>query len=135
MTLAGYCQQCRSALQPGAKFCVVCGQGTEGASEAERRQLTLLFCGLVGATELAERLDPEDFRDLLASYHAVCRDCVGRLGGHVSQLLGDGVMAYFGYPVAQEDDAARAIRAALGILEGAKLVNDGIGKRLGTEIR
>jgi len=136
MTVAGYCQQCRTALQPGAKFCVVCGQGAEqGASEAERRQLTVLFCGLVGATELAERLDPEDFRDLLASYHGVCRDCVGRHGGHVSQLLGDGVMAYFGYPAAQEDDAARAIRAALGILEGAKLVNDGIGKRLGTEIR
>jgi class 3 adenylate cyclase/tetratricopeptide (TPR) repeat protein len=136
MTLAGSCLQCRSALQPGAKFCVVCGQGTkQGSSEVERRQLTILFCGLVGATGLAERLDLEDFCDLLASYQGVCRDSVGRHGGHVSQLLGDGVMAYFGYPMAQEDDAARAIHAAMGILEGAKLVNGGIGKRLGTEIR
>jgi predicted ATPase/class 3 adenylate cyclase len=135
METPAHCQHCRAALQPGAKFCVICGEATsQPASEIERRQLTLLFCGLVGASGLAERLDPEDFRDLLASYQAVCRESVRRHEGHVSQFLGDGVMAYFGFPIAHEDDAVGAIRAALGILEGIKFVNGGIGKRLDAEI-
>jgi class 3 adenylate cyclase/tetratricopeptide (TPR) repeat protein len=129
------CAKCRTPLLAGAKFCTVCGRpvGT-GELEVGRRQLTLLFSELVGSTALSKRLDPEDFRDLLASYHRVCRDAVDHYEGHVSQFLGDGVMAYFGYPVAHEDDTVRAVLAGLRILDGLKLVNDGIGKRLHSHI-
>jgi class 3 adenylate cyclase len=129
------CVACGGALDPGAKFCGACGQaaarlGTDG----ERRQLTLLFSELVASGSLSERLDVEEFRDLLASYQRVCMDSIGHYEGHVAQLLGDGVLSYFGYPIAHEDDAVRAIRAALRIQEGIKFVNDGIGKRLHSEI-
>ncbi len=100
----------------------------------ERRQLTFLFCDMVGSTALSERLDPEDLRDLLTSYQRVCRESIGRYEGHISQFLGDGVMSYFGYPIAHEDDAVRAISAALRILEGIKFANEGIGRRLQAEI-
>jgi class 3 adenylate cyclase len=83
---------------------------------------------------LSERLDPEDLRDLLTSYRRLCQDAIGRYEGHISQFLGDGVMAYFGYPAAHEDDAVRATSAALSIVEGIKLVNHGIGKRLHAEL-
>jgi class 3 adenylate cyclase/predicted negative regulator of RcsB-dependent stress response len=130
-----HCVKCYCALQPGAKFCSACGQTTQPtAPEIERRQLTLLFSELVGAATLSERLDVEEFRDLLASYQRVCADSVGHYEGHLAQLLGDGVMSYFGYPIAHEDDAVRAVRAALRIQEGVKLVNEGIGKRLHAEI-
>jgi class 3 adenylate cyclase len=89
---------------------------------------------MVGSTALSELLDPEELRDLLTSYQRVCRDAIGRYEGHTSQFLGDGVMSYFGYPIAHEDDAVRAVRASLRILDGIKLVNEGIGKRLGVEI-
>jgi class 3 adenylate cyclase len=136
MSAAEQCRKCLATLQPGAKFCVRCGEATEGRPpQVERRQLTVLFSGLVGSAGLTESLDVEDFRDLLASYQRVCEDSVGYHQGHVSQFLGDGVLAYFGYPVAHEDDAVRAIRAALQIVDGAKLVNQGIGKRLGAQIR
>ena len=102
--------------------------------DGERRQLTLLFSELVGSSALSERLDVEEFRDLLASYQRACIDSVGQFEGHVAQLLGDGVLSYFGYPVAHEDDAVRAVRAALRIQERIKFVNDGIGKRLRSEI-
>jgi len=129
------CAKCRTRLLPGAKFCTVCGRPVDtDEPEVGRRQLTLLFSELVGSTALSKRLDPEDFRDLLASYHRVCRDAVDHYEGHVSQFLGDGVMAYFGYPVAHEDDAVRATLAALRILDGLKLANDGIGKRLHSPI-
>lgn len=85
---------------------------------------------MVGSTKLSERLDPEDLGDVLNSYQRVCRDAIMRYEGYVSQFLGDGVLAYFGYPVAHEDDALRAIRAALSILESVRLMNQGIGKRL-----
>jgi class 3 adenylate cyclase len=134
-TPAQSCVSCGHALGPGAKFCGACGQTTAASgSKIERRQLTLLFSELVDSSTLSERLDVEDFRDLLASYQRVCTDSVGHYEGHVAQLLGDGVMSYFGYPSAHEDDAVRAIRAALRIQEGVRLVNDGIGRRLHTEI-
>lgn len=106
-----------------------------GASESERRQLTLMFCDMVGSSALSERFDPEDLSDLFSSYQQVCRESITRFGGHVSQYLGDGVLAYFGWPVVQEDDAVRAVRAALAILGSVELVNEGIGKRLGAEIQ
>ena len=85
--------------------------------EAERRQLTVLFCDLVGSTELAARLDPEDLRAVMRAYHAACADVIGRFDGHVAKFLGDGVLAYFGWPQAHEDDAERAVRAGLQLVE------------------
>jgi class 3 adenylate cyclase/tetratricopeptide (TPR) repeat protein len=98
---------------------------------SERRQLTLLFCDVVNSTGLARRLD-EYFQELMRSVHDVWRDAIeSDYGGHVEQLEGDGCLAYFGYPVAHEDDAVRAVRAAMRILENIKKkVNEGIAKEL-----
>jgi len=82
----------------------------------ERRQLTVMFCDLVGSTGLSQRLDPEELRSLIRQYQNVCVGAVARYEGHVAQFLGDGVLAYFGYPLAHEGEAERAIRAALGII-------------------
>jgi class 3 adenylate cyclase/predicted ATPase len=86
-------------------------------SGAERRQLTVMFCDLVGSTALATRLDPEDLRDLMGSYHAVVAEEVRQFDGFVAKYMGDGVLAYFGYPQAHEDDAERAIHAALALID------------------
>jgi class 3 adenylate cyclase/predicted ATPase len=85
--------------------------------EAERRQLTVLFCDLVDSTELASRLDPEDLRDVMRAYQAACANVVSRFEGHVARFLGDGVLAYFGWPRAHEDDAERAVRAGLQLVQ------------------
>ena len=83
--------------------------------EAERRQLTVLFCDLVGSTELAARLDPEDMGRVIRAYQECCAQVIGRWGGHVAKYMGDGVLAYFGWPVAHEDEAERAVRAGLAL--------------------
>src|SRR5262245_59986239 len=82
---------------------------------AERRQLTVLFCDLVGSTALSTRLDPEDMGRVIPAYQSTCTDVVGRWGGHVAKYMGDGVLAYFGWPQAHEDAAERAVRAGLAI--------------------
>jgi len=87
------------------------------SSAAERRQLTVMFCDLVGSTALAERLDPEELRDLMRSYQHACRGVVEKYDGHVAQYLGDGLMVYFGWPQAHEDDVVRAVRAGLEVTE------------------
>ncbi len=87
--------------------------GTKAADPAERRQITVLFCDLVGSTALSEELDPEDLRDVIRRYHATCELVVARYNGSVAQHLGDGVLVYFGHPRAHEDDAVRAVRAGL----------------------
>ncbi|HKF73553.1 MAG TPA: adenylate/guanylate cyclase domain-containing protein, partial [Stellaceae bacterium] len=87
------------------------------SASAERRQLTVLFCDLVGSTELAARLDPEDLREIIAAYHRTVSEILTRHGGFVAKYMGDGVLAYFGYPQAHEDDAERSVRAALAIAE------------------
>jgi len=92
------------------------------AGNAERRQITVMFCDLVGSTELSEALDPEDLRNLLQTYQQSCGEVVQRYDGHVAQYLGDGLMVYFGWPKAHEDDAGRAIRAALDIVSALKTV-------------
>jgi class 3 adenylate cyclase len=85
--------------------------------DAERRQLTVMFCDLVGSTELATKLDPEQLRDLMQAYQRACGEAIARYEGHVAQYLGDGLMVYFGWPRAHEDDPARAIRAGLEVLD------------------
>jgi class 3 adenylate cyclase/predicted ATPase len=85
--------------------------------DAERRQLTVLFGDLVDSTRLASQLDPEDWRGVVREYQRVCTDIIQRYEGHIAQLLGDGLLIYFGYPHAHEDDAQRAVRTGLGILE------------------
>lgn len=92
-------------------------------SRAERRQLTVMFCDLVGSTELAHRLDPEDLGELMAAYQGVCRNSVARYDGYIARYSGDGVLVYFGYPQAHEEDAERAVRSALTILDGMRAVN------------
>src|SRR5215469_1733747 len=84
---------------------------------AERRQLTVMFCDLVGSTALSARLDPEDLRSVITAYHRCCAELVDRHGGFVAKYMGDGVLAYFGYPKAHEHDAERAVRAGLALVE------------------
>src|SRR5262245_14084087 len=85
--------------------------------EAERRPLTVLFCDLVDSTRLASHLDPEDFREIVRAYHQACAEVIQRFDGYVAQYLGDGLLVYFGYPMAHEDDAQRAVWTGLGLLE------------------
>jgi class 3 adenylate cyclase len=87
------------------------------AASAERRQLTVMFCDLVGSTALSARLDPEDLRSVIGAYHRCCTELVERSGGFVAKFMGDGVLAYFGYPQAHEHDAERAVHAALNLVE------------------
>src|SRR5215467_4202423 len=91
--------------------------------DAERRQLTVMFCDLVDSTKLSSQLDPEDWRDVVRAYQATCTEVIRRFEGHVAQLLGDGLLIYFGYPQAHEDDPHRAVRAGLGIIEAAEALN------------
>jgi predicted ATPase/class 3 adenylate cyclase len=91
-------------------------EGRVGA-DAERRQLTVMFCDLVGSTELSSRLDPEDLREVIAVYHRAVADVIKSFDGFVSRYMGDGVLVYFGYPQAHEDDAERAVRAGLGAID------------------
>src|SRR6266567_9216376 len=84
--------------------------------DAERRQLTVMFCDLVDSTKLSSQLDPEEYRDVVRAYQQASTEVIRRYDGHTAQLLGDGLLVYFGYPRAHEDDAHRAIRTALGIL-------------------
>ena len=98
--------------------------GVEAASgavpmraEAERRQLTVMFCDLVGSTELSSRLDPEDYREVIAAYHRAVAKIIFEADGLVSRYMGDGVLVYFGYPQAHEDDAERAVRAGLACID------------------
>jgi len=86
-------------------------------ADAERRQLTVMFCDLVGSTELSARLDPEDLREVIAAYHRAVVDVVTSVDGFVAKYMGDGVLMYFGYPRAHEDDADRAVRAGLGAID------------------
>src|SRR6516164_2949962 len=132
------CPKCGGSNQPGEKFCGECGaelaeaavrNGLEvtpiaASSPGERRHLTVLFCDLVGSTEIAARLDPEEWRELVAGYHRVATEAVTRYGGHVAKYLGDGVMAYFGWPEAHDNDGERAVRAGLALLEAIARLNE-----------
>ncbi len=132
------CPSCQFANPADFRFCGQCGaelaamtgeeatpaQDEDSApsvteqhrQEAERRQLTVLFCDMVGSSALSERIDPEDLRDIMRGYRSACSDVVAHFDGHVAQYLGDGILVYFGYPHAHEDDARRATQAALDIV-------------------
>jgi len=87
------------------------------SGEAERRQLTVMFCDLVGSTPLSVRFDPEDLREVIGAYHRCVTDTVVRFTGFVAKYMGDGVLIFFGYPEAHEDDAERAVRAGLAVID------------------
>ena len=90
---------------------------TPPTPEAERRQLTVMFCDLVDSTKHSSQLDPEEYRDVVRAYQTACTEVIRRYDGHIAQLLGDGLLVYFGYPHAHEDDAQRAVHTGLGIIE------------------
>lgn len=137
--LALACASCSFENDPGDAFCGGCGQpltsvgGSPSVSrplevpapsapaalvdEAERRQLSVMFCDLVGSTALSARLDPEELRAAVRGYQAASAEVIARYDGYVAQYLGDGLLVYFGYPAAHEDDAQRAVRAGLGIIQ------------------
>jgi class 3 adenylate cyclase len=93
------------------------------STDAERRQLTVMFCDLVDSTKLSSQLDPEDYREVVRAYQKTCTEVLQRYEGHIAQLLGDGLLVYFGYPHAHEDDAQRAVRTGLGIKEAVGALN------------
>jgi class 3 adenylate cyclase len=92
-------------------------------ADAERRQFTVLFCDLMDSTALASQLDPEDWREVVRAYQDTCAKVIARFEGHIAKYLGDGLLVYFGYPLAHEDDAQRAVRAGLGMVEALGQLN------------
>ena len=122
------CTACGSEDPGGKRFCGDCGvllaaPLAAAPVEDERRHVTVLFSDLVGSTEIAARLDPEEWRDVLARYHRAAAEAVESLGGYVAQYLGDGLLIYFGWPVAHEDDAERAVQAGVAIIEAVERLN------------
>jgi class 3 adenylate cyclase/predicted ATPase len=117
------CPACGGLNRAGDGFCGDCGQALAGSlrpvapAAAERRQLTVMFCDLVGSTALSQRLDPEDLQQVITAYQDCCATLVARFEGAVAQYLGDGILVYFGYPQAHEDDAERSVRAALAVVD------------------
>src|SRR5512133_3702509 len=111
------CPYCGHSNLPGRQSCANCGRPLPAASagEGERKLVTILFADIVGSTAAAEKLDPEDWRDIVSGVHGGVSQAIEQYGGTVVQLLGDGLLAFFGAPVAHEDDAERAVRAALDI--------------------
>ena len=104
-------------VQPTAKE-VVQDSTPAPAGEAERRQLTVMFCDLVGSTALSEQMDPEEYREVLATYQSAASRAIQQYDGYIARYLGDGLLVYFGYPHAHEEDAERAVRAGLSLVEG-----------------
>ena len=142
------CPSCGAANQPGKRFCGTCGTPLvpgavrDGGSHpvltprnpapvAERRLVSVLFADLVGFTTLAEGRDAEDTRELLARYFDLSRDVIGRYGGTVEKFIGDAVMAVWGAPTSHEDDAERAVRAGLELVDAVKALGPGIAARAG----
>src|SRR5712671_5521987 len=130
------CPKCASDNAPEARFCAQCAAPLDGAAPiraeaepsdgltGERRHLTVLFCDLVGSTAIAAQLDPEEWRETVGGYQRAAAEAMTRFGGHVAKYLGDGVMAFFGYPEAHDNDAERAARAGLAILDAISKLNE-----------
>src|SRR5262245_46427623 len=124
--------------QPGASDAprtpVFPAQTAPSSPDAERRQLTVLFCDLVDSTALASQLDPEDLREVVRAYQAACAEVIQRFNGHIAQYLGDGLLVYFGYPQAHEDEAQRAVRSGLGIVEAMGALNTRLEREYGVRL-
>jgi class 3 adenylate cyclase len=104
------------------------------APEAERRQLTVLFCDLVGSTQLSGQLDPEDLRAVVRAYQEAAAEVIARYEGHIAQYLGDGLLVYFGYPAAHEDEARRAVHTGLGIVQTIATLNTRLTAQYGVQL-
>lgn len=127
------CPTCRHDPPAGSGFCNRCGASLAApvaAGSGDRRQITVMFCDIVGSTELAEALDAEELRLVVREYQQTAARIIHAYEGHVAQYLGDGLMVYFGYPLAHEDDAFRALSAALRILAGLPALNRELARRL-----
>ena len=107
---------------------------SRGTPEAERRQLTVLFCDLVDSTRLSQQLDPEDLRHVVRAYQETAAEVIQRFEGHIAQYLGDGLLVYFGYPRAHEDDAQRAVHTGLGIVEATGTLNSRLQAEYGVAL-
>ena len=128
---ANFCGDCGTQLAQGTAPVTAEGRTVEAASasasqvlEPERRQVTVLFCDIIGSTELSARLDPEDLRDVISGYQQVCASVISRYEGYLARYLGDGILAYFGYPQAHEDDAERAVRVGLELIRQVEETQD-----------
>ena len=147
------CPSCGGFNPPSAKFCGDCGARLRGdvevatrlavsreaepkhsTSSAERRHLTVMFCDLVSSTALAGQLDPEEMREVLGSYQNAVAGEVARFDGHIAKFMGDGVLAYFGWPRAHEDDAERAVRASLAAVEAVSRLRTAAARALAARI-
>jgi class 3 adenylate cyclase len=129
------CSGCGHENVHAAKFCNECGARLTPSSEAERRQLTVMFCDLVESTQLSRRLDPEDLREVVRAYQEAAARAVDRYEGHIAQYLGDGLLVYFGYPKAHEQDAERAVRAGREIIRAINHLNQELLRKHQTELR
>lgn len=144
--LQNICAGCSTVNAANSKFCMECGEALEGTLQAtqkediskkraaERRQLTILFCDLVGSTPLSEKLDAEEFRQVIIDYHHIAEQVITQQGGHIAQYLGDGLLVYFGYPKGLEDAPKAAVRAGLRIIQAVAQANQQWRKEGKTEI-
>jgi len=128
------CAACGAKLPESSRFCPACGTPREATEEAERRLVTILFADIADSTPLGEALDPEDLKDVLGAYADSMRAEIEAEGGTVEKFIGDAVMAVFGAPVAHEDDAARALRAALRMRDRLELLNSELEGRYGVRL-
>src|SRR5438067_11713501 len=117
VTLVGHRRRLLDAIAELGPDAPPAPRSAPAPAEADRRQLTVMFCDLVGSTALATRLDPEDLREVIGAYHRAVAEIVAGFDGFVSRYMGDGVLIYFGYPQAHEDDAERAVRAGLSAID------------------
>src|SRR3954471_9892658 len=149
--LQATCRNCGAARLPGAKFCAECGTAVDASSNgsaaagpgfstngaapvgpvAERRLVSILFADLVGFTALSEGRDAEETRELLSRYFELAGEVIGRYGGTIEKFIGDAVMAVWGAPVARENDAERAVRAALDLVAAVRALGPGVNARAG----
>jgi len=159
-SLVPVCSNCHFENPVGFKFCGSCGNPLESESsnaamdtksdesstspvsshtvkshsQAERRQLTVMFCDVVGSAALSEHVDPEDLRDIMGEYRDTCQKVVNQFQGHIAQYLGDGVLTYFGYPQANEDDAIRAVQTGLELLRSIGRLNERLKQERGISL-
>ena len=121
-------------LEPPSSTLQTLARDTGEASKLERRHLTVVFCDLVGSTALSTQLDPEDLREILHEFQNRCTEAIRRYEGHIARFSGDGVLAYFGFPSAHEDDAERAVRSALQMIERVSTIGTRAGQKLAVRI-